>query len=53
VVTGRFRLGDVRHVTADTAKICAELGWTPAVTFRDGVAELARDRVGVAHGVRG
>jgi len=53
VVTGRFRLGDVRHVTADTAKIRAELGWKPQVAFRDGVAELARDRVGVAQCVRG
>ncbi len=41
VVTGRFRLGDVRHVTADTARIRAELGWRPQVAFRDGVAELA------------
>lgn len=41
VVTGRFRLGDVRHVTADTARIRTELGWTPRVAFRDGVSELA------------
>jgi dTDP-L-rhamnose 4-epimerase len=42
VVTGGFRLGDVRHVTADTASIRAELGWRPRVRFRDGVAELVR-----------
>ena len=42
VVTGQFRLGDVRHVTADTARIRAELGWQPAVDFEDGMAELAR-----------
>lgn len=41
-VTGAFRLGDVRHVTADTARIRADLGWRPRVSFRDGVGELAR-----------
>ena len=40
VVTGRFRLGDVRHVTADTAKIRAELGWRPAADFPLTVARL-------------
>jgi dTDP-L-rhamnose 4-epimerase len=40
VVTGEFRLGDVRHVTADTARIRAELGWKPTVDFAAGVAEL-------------
>jgi dTDP-L-rhamnose 4-epimerase len=44
-VTGEFRLGDVRHVTADTARIRRELGWRPVVTFEDGVAALARDLV--------
>jgi dTDP-L-rhamnose 4-epimerase len=41
VVTGQFRLGDVRHVTADTARIRAELGWRPRVAFTDGVKRLA------------
>jgi dTDP-L-rhamnose 4-epimerase len=41
VVTGEFRLGDVRHVTADTARIRAELGWKPAVSFEAGLAEFA------------
>ncbi|MBK6869992.1 MAG: NAD-dependent epimerase/dehydratase family protein [Kineosporiaceae bacterium] len=41
VVTGEFRLGDVRHVTADTARIRSELGWRPRVDFRDGIAQLA------------
>ena len=40
VVTGEFRLGDVRHVTADTARIRAELGWKPTVDFEAGIAEL-------------
>jgi dTDP-L-rhamnose 4-epimerase len=40
-ITGRFRLGDVRHVTADSTRARAELGWQPAVDFESGMAELA------------
>lgn len=41
VVTGKYRLGDVRHITADS--ICAreELTWKPQVAFDDGMSELA------------
>ncbi len=42
VVTGRYRLGDVRHITADSSKLMRELDWSPAVTFEDGMAELSR-----------
>lgn len=42
VVTGRFRLGDVRHITADSSRLQLELGWQPSVAFGDGMAELAR-----------
>ncbi len=42
VITGAYRLGDVRHVTADSARLRAELGWAPRVGFADGMAELAR-----------
>lgn len=42
VVTGGYRLGDVRHITADSSRIRAELGWQPRVDFGDGTAELAR-----------
>jgi len=41
VVTGHYRLGDVRHITADSSRLRAELGWTPKVAFADGMAELA------------
>lgn len=41
-VTGHFRLGDVRHITADSARLRTELGWAPRVSFSDGMAELAR-----------
>ncbi|MFD9248613.1 NAD-dependent epimerase/dehydratase family protein [Streptomyces bottropensis] len=41
VVTGEFRLGDVRHITASSRRLRAELGWKPATAFRDGMAEFA------------
>ncbi|WP_434599798.1 NAD-dependent epimerase/dehydratase family protein [Streptomyces sp. A5-4] len=41
VVTGEFRLGDVRHITADSARLRAELGWRPAVSFDEGMTEFA------------
>ena len=41
-VTGEYRLGDVRHITADSSRLGAELGWAPAVDFAEGTAELAR-----------
>ena len=41
VVTGGYRLGDVRHITASSARIRAELGWRPRVEFADGMAEFA------------
>jgi dTDP-L-rhamnose 4-epimerase len=42
VVTGQFRLGDVRHITADSSRLRAELDWRPTVEFTAGMAELAR-----------
>ncbi|REJ03912.1 NAD-dependent epimerase/dehydratase family protein [Microbacterium bovistercoris] len=41
VVTGEFRMGDVRHITASSARIRAELGWRPQVPFDAGVREFA------------
>ncbi|MGW5047352.1 NAD-dependent epimerase/dehydratase family protein [Streptomyces griseoluteus] len=41
VVTGEYRLGDVRHITADSARLRAELHWRPGVTFAEGMAEFA------------
>ncbi|AYN37856.1 NAD-dependent epimerase/dehydratase family protein [Streptomyces dangxiongensis] len=41
VVTGEYRLGDVRHITADPARLRAELGWRPAVGFAEGMREFA------------
>ncbi|MEV6618651.1 NAD-dependent epimerase/dehydratase family protein [Streptomyces sp. NPDC051051] len=42
VVTGEYRLGDVRHVTADSARLRADLGWQPEVGFAEGMREFAR-----------
>ncbi|MGR8007197.1 NAD-dependent epimerase/dehydratase family protein [Streptomyces hypolithicus] len=41
VVTGEYRLGDVRHITADSARLRSELGWKPGVSFTDGMTEFA------------
>ena len=40
VVTGGYRLGDVRHITADSSRLRRELGWKPQVDFTDGMKEL-------------
>lgn len=40
-VTGQYRLGDVRHITADSSKLRDTLGWRPKVDFQDGMNELA------------
>ncbi|WP_040621078.1 NAD-dependent epimerase/dehydratase family protein [Rhodovulum sp. PH10] len=40
-VTGKARAGDIRHCFADPTKSRAELGFVPAVDFREGLAELA------------
>jgi dTDP-L-rhamnose 4-epimerase len=42
VVTGQYRLGDVRHITADSSRLRNELAWTPRVDFNDGMNELAK-----------
>jgi dTDP-L-rhamnose 4-epimerase len=41
VVTGEFRLGDVRHVFASSELARAQLGFTAQERFEDGMAEFA------------
>jgi dTDP-L-rhamnose 4-epimerase len=41
LTTGEYRLGDVRHITASSARIAAELGWIAGVGFAEGVREFA------------
>jgi dTDP-L-rhamnose 4-epimerase len=43
VVTGDYRRGDVRHITASSDRIARELGWRAVISFADGMAEFARD----------
>jgi len=42
-VNGRYRLGDVRHVTASSGRLKAELGWRPQVSFAAGMRGFAAD----------
>jgi dTDP-L-rhamnose 4-epimerase len=41
-VTGEFRLGDVRHITASSQRMADELGWHSRVRFDEGMTALAR-----------
>lgn len=41
VVTGEYRLGDVRHITASSQRAAAELGFRARIALRDGIADLA------------
>ncbi len=41
-VTYGFRLGDVRHITADSSRLRKEMNWQPEVTFEDGMIEFAK-----------
>ena len=38
VVTGEFRIGDVRHVTASSDRAAQVLGWTAQIGLRAGLA---------------
>jgi dTDP-L-rhamnose 4-epimerase len=41
VVTGDYRLGDVRHIVASPARAAAQLGFSADVSFDDGMREFA------------
>jgi len=41
VTTGEYRLGDVRHITASSSRLKVELGWSPSISFEDGMREFA------------
>ncbi|KIH97232.1 NAD-dependent dehydratase [Streptomonospora alba] len=40
-VTGEYRLGDVRHITASSRRLMEESGWRPRVGFAEGMTEFA------------
>lgn len=41
IITGEYRLGDVRHITASSERLRSELGWMPRVSFESGMREFA------------
>ena len=41
IITGEYRLGDVRHIMASSARAAEELGWSAAEPFATGMAEFA------------
>jgi dTDP-L-rhamnose 4-epimerase len=41
VITGRYRIGDVRHIIASPARLMAETAWRPVVGFDEGMKEFA------------
>jgi dTDP-L-rhamnose 4-epimerase len=40
-ITGKYRVGDIRHCYADISKARRVLGYSPRVSLEDGLAELA------------
>ncbi|MHC2252809.1 NAD-dependent epimerase/dehydratase family protein [Bradyrhizobium embrapense] len=40
-ITGKYRVGDIRHCFADISKASAELDFAPNVAFEDGLDELS------------
>jgi dTDP-L-rhamnose 4-epimerase len=42
IVTRGYRLGDVRHITADSSRLRAEFDWRPQIEFAEGMNEMAR-----------
>jgi len=41
LVTGEYRRGDVRHITASSERLQTELNWAPSISFEDGMREFA------------
>jgi dTDP-L-rhamnose 4-epimerase len=39
-ITGKYRVGDIRHCFADVALARSVIGYAPQVTLEDGVLEL-------------
>ncbi len=41
VLTGEYRLGDVRHIVASPVRAAEELGFRARITFAEGMKEFA------------
>jgi dTDP-L-rhamnose 4-epimerase len=48
IITGRYRMGDVRHVVASPARAAGRLGFRASVDLAAGMSDLAREPVGTA-----
>jgi dTDP-L-rhamnose 4-epimerase len=49
-VTGKYRLGDIRHCYSDITRLTEQLGYIPCVSFSEGIARFvawARDQAGI------
>ena len=42
VTSGQYRLGDVRHITADCSKAARVLGWSSRIRLEDGIADVVQ-----------
>lgn len=40
-VSGNYRIGDIRHNTADLTKVARDLGFSPLIDFHEGVTSFA------------
>jgi dTDP-L-rhamnose 4-epimerase len=45
ITTGQYRLGDVRHITADCSKAARVLDWSSRMRLVDGLADLIDDHI--------
>jgi dTDP-L-rhamnose 4-epimerase len=43
ITTGEYRLGDVRHITASSERLKADLSWKPAYDLTAGLADLLQE----------
>jgi dTDP-L-rhamnose 4-epimerase len=41
-ITGKYRIGDIRHCFADISLAREALGWRPRVSFEAGLEDLAK-----------
>lgn len=41
VITGKYRIGDVRDIFASPDRLCRETNWRPRICFEDGIREFA------------
>jgi dTDP-L-rhamnose 4-epimerase len=46
VISGRYRVGDIRHATAELSRSRVVLGYAPGVALGDGLTQLLDDVAG-------